>query len=500
VSCVASRRRRRQAGWCTGIFRRSLRNDGGAAAGSSASVAGMRPSSVVLLCLLLTAAEARTRNKWATPKGKKKNKWAKPSSVVGDASHGADQAAAIKQANQAFADAGGTVTVMSGPSECGRGSVVGPGDQVAMHYTGSIHRTSKSGDPGKQFDSSRDRGETFDFRVGQGDVIQGWDKGLLGLCQGAKAELVVPPALGYGDAGAGAAIPGGATLLFEVEVVRVGPAKQTGKAAAGGAAVRDSSAPVGSASNPVTPDGSGGLKLKKTRIGVGLKKAGGFVKLHAGPPEDECPIEKKVKPGDAIEMHWVGHLLKSINAQTASAVQGKQFADSRSTDDKSGGRLDFRAGGGQLIDGWDDGIIGLCEGNKAELIIPAAQAYKQEGNVDLGVPPNADIRIDVEILSVAPGGALEAPKDDEVNAFWDMDFDANGKIAKEEMDHYFLIKEEEQPEALFEYNGKDKNGAISWLEFKGPKGTLPPNPWAADEKTKKKKQRDQIRFRAKNDL
>jgi hypothetical protein len=67
------------------------------------------------------------------------------------------------------------------------------------------------------------------------------------------------------------------------------------------------------------------------------------------------------------------------------------------------------------------------------------------------------------------------------------------------MDHYFLIKEEEQPEALFEYNDKDKNEAISWLEFKGPKGTLPPNPWAADEKTKKK-QRDQIRFRAKNDL
>merc|ERR1719454_989169 len=118
----------------------------------------MRPSLVVLLCLLLTAAEARTKNKWAKPKGKKKNKWAKPSSV-GDASHGADQAAAIKQANQAFADAGGTVTVMSGPSECGRGSIVGPGDQVAMHYTGSIHRTSKSGDPGKQFDSSRDRGE-----------------------------------------------------------------------------------------------------------------------------------------------------------------------------------------------------------------------------------------------------------------------------------------------------------------------------------------------------
>ena len=101
---------------------------------------------------------------------------------------------------------------------------------------------------------------------------------------------------------------------------------------------------------------------------------------------------------------------------------------------------------------------------------------------------------------MAPGGAVEPPKEGEVNVFWDMDFDANGKIDKREMDYFFEIKKEEQPEELFAYNDKDKNGAISWTEFDGPKGELPPNPFAEDEKQKQKKKRQQEKFRAKNDL
>merc|ERR1719220_1698849 len=72
-----------------------------------------------------------------------------------------------------------------------------------------------------KFDSSRDRGETFEFVIGTGQVIEGWDKGLVGLCKGAKATLVIPPEMGYGDQGAGGDIPGGATLNFDVEVVEI---------------------------------------------------------------------------------------------------------------------------------------------------------------------------------------------------------------------------------------------------------------------------------------
>lgn len=81
---------------------------------------------------------------------------------------------------------------------------------------------------GKKFDSSRDRGNTFDFAIGSGQVIKGWDEGLMGLCIGAKVVLIIPPEMGYGDRGAGGAIPGGATLNFDVEVVDIkeGPPKQ----------------------------------------------------------------------------------------------------------------------------------------------------------------------------------------------------------------------------------------------------------------------------------
>jgi FK506-binding protein 14 len=90
-----------------------------------------------------------------------------------------------------------------------------------MHYTGTIDASSKTGEAGKKFDSSRDRGNTFDFTIGQGQVIKGWDQGIVGLCLGARATLILPPDLGYGEKGAGGDIPGGATLNFDIEVVDI---------------------------------------------------------------------------------------------------------------------------------------------------------------------------------------------------------------------------------------------------------------------------------------
>jgi len=108
-----------------------------------------------------------------------------------------------------------------GPKECDDENKVQNGKHVKMHYTGSIHQSSKTGEQGKKFDSSLDRGATFDFQIGVGQVIKGWDIGLLNLCIGAKANIVIPPEMGYGDEGAGSDIPGGATLNFDVEVVDV---------------------------------------------------------------------------------------------------------------------------------------------------------------------------------------------------------------------------------------------------------------------------------------
>merc|ERR1712150_236033 len=110
------------------------------------------------------------------------------------------------------------VTQYAGPTECDR--VTKKGDFLSMHYTGTIDESSKTGEKGKKFDSSRSRG-TFDFKLGAGQVIKGWDEGLLNLCKGAKATLVIQPDFGYGAQGAGGAIPGGATLNFDIEVVNI---------------------------------------------------------------------------------------------------------------------------------------------------------------------------------------------------------------------------------------------------------------------------------------
>ena len=108
-----------------------------------------------------------------------------------------------------------------GPKECSPEETVTEGSYLAMHYTGTIDESSETGEKGFKFDSSRDRDQTFDVQIGVGQVIIGWDQGLLNLCKGAKAILTIPPEDGYGERGAGEDIPGGATLKFDVEVVDV---------------------------------------------------------------------------------------------------------------------------------------------------------------------------------------------------------------------------------------------------------------------------------------
>merc|ERR1719424_10661 len=108
------------------------------------------------------------------------------------------------------------------PEGCTEATMAKAGDHLSMHYTGTIDESSEAGTKGSKFDSSLDRGDPFDFQLGAGQVIKGWDEGLVGMCVGEKRVLTIPPAKGYGAKGAGGAIPGGATLRFEVECLKIG--------------------------------------------------------------------------------------------------------------------------------------------------------------------------------------------------------------------------------------------------------------------------------------
>ena len=96
----------------------------------------------------------------------------------------------------------------------GTGAQAQAGKMVRVHYTGMLEN-------GQKFDSSRDRGEPIEFPLGVGYVIQGWDQGIAQLRVGDKAKLTIPAHLGYGAAGVPGVIPGGATLIFDVELVDV---------------------------------------------------------------------------------------------------------------------------------------------------------------------------------------------------------------------------------------------------------------------------------------
>lgn len=97
----------------------------------------------------------------------------------------------------------------------GDGAEATEGRRVTVHYTGWLASDST------KFDSSRDRGQPFQFTLGAGEVIQGWDRGVEGMQVGGTRQLVIPPDLGYGSRGAGGAIPPNATLIFEVELLGV---------------------------------------------------------------------------------------------------------------------------------------------------------------------------------------------------------------------------------------------------------------------------------------
>lgn len=124
----------------------------------------------------------------------------------------------VLAAQEAKKDSGKAVTTASGLKYVdvvvGKGASPTAGKQVKVHYTGTLEN-------GRKFDSSVDRNEPFSFVIGVGQVIQGWDEGVMTMKVGGKRKLTIPAKLGYGASGAGGVIPPNATLLFDVELLDV---------------------------------------------------------------------------------------------------------------------------------------------------------------------------------------------------------------------------------------------------------------------------------------
>ena len=99
--------------------------------------------------------------------------------------------------------------------------IVGTGDEAVKGKNVSVHYVGVAWSNGKEFDASWNRGDAFEFRLGAGQVIQGWDDGVAGMKVGGRRQLIIPPEMGYGSRGAGGVIKGGETLVFVVDLLNV---------------------------------------------------------------------------------------------------------------------------------------------------------------------------------------------------------------------------------------------------------------------------------------
>lgn len=207
----------------------------------------------------------------------------------------------------------------------GEGEAVKAGDQVRVHYTGRLT-------DGTVFDSSHNRNEPFEFKVGAGQVIRGWDEGLIGMKKGGKRTLTVPPEMGYGERGIGP-IPPNATLVFDIELLDI---------------------------VKVPPEGE--LEIEEVAEGSGA--AAEF--------------------GKTVRVHYIGKL-----------TDGTIFDESYSR----GEPIEFPLGAGMVIQGWEQGLVGLKAGGKRKLTIPYNLAYGAQGYPGV-IPPYATLIFDVELVEV----------------------------------------------------------------------------------------------------
>ncbi len=117
--------------------------------------------------------------------------------------------------------ASAVTSMQSTQIKAGSGEAVTPGKIAVVQYTGWLYEAAAKDNKGKEFDSSRNQGQPFRFPVGAGQVIKGWDQGVVGMKVGESRRLIIPPDMAYGDSGAGGVIPPGATLVFDIDLVAI---------------------------------------------------------------------------------------------------------------------------------------------------------------------------------------------------------------------------------------------------------------------------------------
>ncbi|MEY2445110.1 MAG: hypothetical protein QOC57_2039 [Ilumatobacteraceae bacterium] len=225
----------------------------------------------------------------------------------------------------------------------GTGPAAADGDTVIVHYVGV-----RSAD-GTEFDNNYDSGASLSVTLGVGQVIKGWDQGLIGVQPGGRRQLDIPTALAYGDSPQGTIIQKGDALSFVIDVVTVIPKPDP------------ASAP--NITIPPTPN-------QPTQT---------FTDLIVG-------TGAAIQPGQTVALQLLAF----------SAADGKQIDSSW----ESGTPLTFIPGAGQLPPGLEKAVDGMKVGGRRQVVIPFADAFGAAGNTSLGLPPSTDLIMVLDLVAV----------------------------------------------------------------------------------------------------
>ncbi|XP_078575771.1 peptidyl-prolyl cis-trans isomerase FKBP9-like [Branchiostoma floridae x Branchiostoma japonicum] len=354
---------------------------------------------------------------------------------------------------------------------------------LRYHYNGTFP-------DGKKFDSSHDRGNTFDFTLGKGEVIKGMDQALRGMCAGEKRKITIPPHLAYGDSGVDGVIPSGATLVFDVEMVEVrDPTEEVpnvlfwwlGETPTNAFGDMDANKDKIVTKDEFTKYCYEQVSAEKGKFLPGRREVDliedmfhfqdqdddGVISFaeFSGPKDhdelfpkmisrvvtlavalqifaalavddlSEVEIEVTFKPKRCIFVSREGYFLRYH--YNGTFPDGKKFDSSHDRGDT----FDFILGRGEVIKGMDTGLRGMCAGEKRKITVPPHLAYGEKG-VEGTIPPGSTLVFEVELIEVldptddVPKNLFwwvgETPK----NSFGDSDVNRDKKISKEEFSNY----------------------------------------------------------------